>query len=228
VSGPGTDEVAERLAWVRDRVEAAGGGPAPVTIVAVTKGFGPGAVKAAVAAGLEDFGENYAQELLAKAPSSPPVRWHFLGGLQRNKLARLAPYVHLWQGLDDGARAAALARRQPGAAVLVQVRVSGSVPRHGADPAQVPDVVAHARAAGLDVRGLMAVGPRSAPPEETRRCFRAVARLARSLGLAEVSIGMSDDFELAVAEGTTMLRLGRALFGERPQRQVRVGECPPG
>ncbi|HUC15816.1 MAG TPA: hypothetical protein VMS00_15295 [Acidimicrobiales bacterium] len=236
----GAELVAERLAQVRDRIAKAGASPSSVRVVAVTKGFGSEALDAAVGAGLLDLGENYAQELLAKASTAPAgVRWHFLGGLQRNKLARLAPHVHLWHGLDSLDGALALARRRPAAAVLVQVRTAAaggsdrpsagtlagdSGPargaRHGASAAEVPALVESARAAGLDVRGLMAVGRAHAAREETRQSFRDVAALASALGLSEVSMGMSADFELAVAEGATIIRLGRALFGERPPAHV--------
>ncbi|MGH9106596.1 MAG: YggS family pyridoxal phosphate-dependent enzyme [Acidimicrobiales bacterium] len=209
--------MARRLARVRARIASVGAPAGAVTVIAVTKGFGPEAVEAAVAAGIEDIGENYAQEMLAKLDAAPvPARWHFLGELQTNKLARLAPHVHLWHGLDSEAKATELSHRRPGAAVLVQVRVSGLPPRHGAEPAQVPAIVEKAASAGLDVQGLMAVGPRGARAEEARACFREVARLARSMALEQLSMGMSDDFEQAVAEGATMVRLGRALFGERP------------
>jgi pyridoxal phosphate enzyme (YggS family) len=236
----GAELVAERLAQVRDRIAKAGASPGSVRVVAVTKGFGPEAVEAAVGAGLVDLGENYAQELLWKAAAAPAgVCWHFLGGLQRNKLARLAPHVHLWHGLDSVEGALALARRRPAAAVLVQVNttpaggrprpggaaVSGAsglsrAPRHGASAAEVPALVESARAAGLDVRGLMAVGRAHAAREETRSGFRDVASLAGSLGLDELSMGMSADFDLAVAEGATIIRLGRALFGPRPPADV--------
>ena len=123
----GADVVAERFAQVRDRIASAGVSPSSVRVVAVTKGFGSEAVEAAVGAGLLDLGENYAQELLSKASTAPSgVRWHFLGGLQSNKLARLAPHVHLWQGLDSVEGALALARRRPAAAVLVQVRATAA------------------------------------------------------------------------------------------------------
>jgi hypothetical protein len=209
--------VAERLAVVRDRIERAGARPGSVTVVAVTKGFGPQAVRAAVDAGLADVGENYAQELLAKVPDAPTgVRWHFLGRPQTNKLARLAPHVRLWHGLDSEAHARALGQRQPGGAVLVQVETEAAPARSGARPANVPAVVAAATAAGLEVRGLMAVGPRRANGTEARRCFREVARLAAALQLRELSMGMSADFDLAVAEGATIVRLGTVLFGPRP------------
>jgi PLP dependent protein len=215
------DLVAERLAQVRERIVDAGAEPGLVTIVAVTKGFGPEAVAAAVRAGVLDVGENYAQELLSKLDVAPPqVRWHFLGELQRNKLARLAPHVYLWEGLDTTAGADALAKRRPGAAVLVEVKLAGGGHRHGAPGEEVPFLVRHALDVGLDVRGLMAVGPPRATAEELRASFRAVAELGRVLGLPELSMGMSADFELAVAEGATIVRLGRALFGRRSTADV--------
>jgi len=209
--------VADRLAAVQARIERAGARPGSVTIVAVTKGLGPDAVAAAAGAGLVDIGENYAQEMLAKLSSAPSeARWHFLGPPQRNKLARLAPHVRLWHGLDSEEQALALAQRRPSASVLVQVRTPGPPGRHGVSPAEVPALVEKAVAAGLDVRGLMAVGPRPATPIEVRRCFGEVAGLAATLGLSELSMGMSADFDLAVAEGATIVRLGTALFGPRP------------
>jgi pyridoxal phosphate enzyme (YggS family) len=232
MSALSTDVVAERLDQVRARIARAGAAPGRVRIVAVTKGFGPAAVEAAVGAGVVDLGENYANELLEKAQSAPTaVRWHFLGELQRNKLARLAPHVHLWHGLADEAQAQALADRRPAAAVLVQVKLNGEERRHGADPSRVPALVGHAAAAGLDVRGLMTVGPRAGGRDHIRSCFRRVAGLARELGLAELSMGMSGDFELAVEEGATIVRLGRALFGERPRSsfaQIPRGGVQPG
>lgn len=220
------EEVAERLVSVRDRIGAAGGDRDRVGVVAVTKGLGLEAVTAAVEAGLDDLGENYAQELLSKVIGSPAsVRWHYLGELQRNKLARLAPHVHLWQGLDSAPRAAALAQRCPAASVMVEVQLLDIPGRQGVPPSDVPALVEGARAAGLNVRGLMAVGPAGVGPAESRRCFKQVANLAKALELEELSMGMSDDFEAAVAEGSTMVRLGRALFGER---RVMPPARPPG
>ena len=217
--------VAARLAAVRDRIEDAGRGPGGVTVVAVTKGFGPEAVRAALEAGLSDIGENYAQEMLAKLASVPAeVRWHFLGGIQRNKLSRLAPHVHLWHGLDREEEALALGRLRPGAGVLVEVRSElgprfAPEARAGVSEEEVAGLVSVASAAGLSVKGLMTLGPRGAPPDEVARHFRSVARLALDLGLPELSMGMSADFELAVAEGATIIRLGQALFGPRPLKR---------
>jgi PLP dependent protein len=213
--------VGQRVAQVRDRIAKAGAAPGLVTIVAVTKGFGPDAVAAAVQAGVEDVGENYAQELLSKLDAAPSqVRWHFLGELQRNKLARLAPHVYLWQGLDTAGGAEALAKRCPGASVLVEVKLAGNGHRRGAPAEEVPSLVRRAVGAGLDVRGLMAVGPPRATRSEVQSGFARVASLGRSLGLDELSMGMSADFELAVAEGATIVRLGQALFGRRSAADV--------
>jgi pyridoxal phosphate enzyme (YggS family) len=211
----GAPGLSANLAVVRARIAAAGGDEAAITLVAVTKGFGPGAVLAAAQAGLPDVGENYAQELVAKAATAPGgMRWHFLGPVQRNKVALLAPHVHLWQAIDRRAAGQAVGRRQPGARVLVQVNVTGQEGRHGCPPDDAAALVGALREDGLDVRGLMAVGP-GGEPEAARPVFRHLAALARQLGLSELSMGMSDDLEVAVQEGATMVRVGRALFGPR-------------
>ena len=213
--------IADRLAAVRARIEAAGRAPEDVTVVAVTKGFGPDAVEAAATAGIVDVGENYAQELATKAVALSPSgrhddrRWHFLGHVQRNKVKVIAPVVHLWQGVDRVAAGEEIARRAPGARVLVQVRISGENDRNGCEPHEVPALVERLDALGLDVRGLMAVGP-AGPPELARPGFAQVHALADRLGLFERSMGMTDDLEVAVEEGSTMVRVGRGLFGARP------------
>lgn len=229
-TAPGTD-VESRLTVVRERIAGAGGGD--VRVVAVTKGFGAGVVEAALAAGLADIGENYANELLDKraevaelldrADSEPggadadatgDVRWHFLGRVQRNKVRRLAPFVALWQAVDRLAAGEEIARWAPGARVLVQVNVSGEPQKHGCAAGDAPRLVDGLRGLGLDVAGLMAVGA-TGGPEGSRGAFRAVSNLADQLHLAERSMGMTDDLEIAVEEGATMVRVGRALFGPR-------------
>ena len=210
-------EVAEALEAVRSRI-AAVGDVAAVRVVAVTKGFGPDAVIAAAAAGCSDIGENYAQELLAKCGSGPAgTRWHFLGAPQRNKILPLAPVVHLWQAVDRAVVIDRLAAVAPGASLLVQVNVLGDPRRAGCAPQQAPALVDAARSGGLDLRGLMTVAP-AGDPEGAERVFATLARLGRSLEVAELSMGMTDDYEAAVAAGSTMVRLGRALFGPRPGR----------
>lgn len=208
--------VAGRLAEVRDRIARHGVDPHGVRVVAVTKGFGPEAVVAALGAGLADIGENYAQELAAKAAASPPsARWHFLGAVQRNKVRLVAPLVRAWHGIDRPAAADAIAAASPGVEALVEVNVAGDAGRPGCAPRDLDALVSHCRSLPLDLSGLMAVAP-AGDPERARDCFRWLADSARRLGLRELSMGMSDDFELAVEEGATTVRLGRVLFGPRP------------
>lgn len=215
----------ERVAGVRRRIAAAAGSR-PVTLVAVTKGFGPEVVRAALAAGLDDLGENYAQELVAKAGAAGAgCRWHFLGALQRRKVRHLAPLVHLWQSVDRVEAGQEIARHAPGAAVLVQVDVSGQPGRTGCTEASAPALVGRLRDLGLDVRGLMAVAGLG---EDPRPQFRRLAALARGLDLEELSMGMSDDLEVALEEGSTMVRVGRALFGARPGRPSQPFPDPLG
>jgi PLP dependent protein len=208
-----SDEVAARLATVRRRIEQAGGDPEVVRVLAVTKGFGADAVAAARACGLTEVGENYSQELLEKAPGPPGTRWHFLGTVQRNKVRDLAPVVAVWQSVSRLVEGERIAQLAPGAEVLIQVDCTGLPRRNGCVPDEVAALVAALSRLALQVRGLMTV----APPEAVAagRAFGQVGQLADSLGLPERSMGMSDDLELAVAAGSTMVRIGRALFGDR-------------
>ena len=210
-------DIATRLAAVRSRIENAGGDPEGIRIVAVTKGFGPDAVKAATEAGCTAIGENYAAEVMAKAPlaAAAGAEVHFLGGIQRNKIGKLSAHVQAWQSVDRPEVGESIARHSPGARVLVQVDLlEGSVPgRSGVPPADVAELVARLRQMDLSVDGLMAVGP--PPPADPEPGFALVAALSRDLELPEVSIGMSGDLEAAVRAGSTMVRIGTALFGAR-------------
>jgi len=210
---------------VRDRIASAGGDPASIRLVAVTKAHPATTVRAALDAGLVDVGENYAQELVAKASEveaevevevEVEPRWHFIGQLQRNKVRQIAPVVHLWQSVDRLRLGEEIARRQPGAAVLVQVNLTDDQGRGGTRPGLTAGLVEGLRDLGLDVRGLMAVAPEG-DEAMARAGFRVVRELADRLSLVERSIGMSEDFEAAVKEGSTMVRIGSALFGARPR-----------
>lgn len=216
----GVDLVAN-MARVHDRIEAAGGDPGQLTIVAVTKGFDLDVVRLAAAAQLFDLGENYVEEMHPKMAASRalrlPVRWHFLGAVQRNKVRKVANGVAVWQGVDRVGAGDEIAKRAPGAKVFVQVNVTGLEQRNGCAWNDAAPLVAALDGLGLDVRGLMAVGPEG-DRDATRGHFRRLRALADDLRLPEVSMGMSDDLEIAVEEGTTMLRLGTALFGARPAR----------
>jgi pyridoxal phosphate enzyme (YggS family) len=213
-------DVRKRATEVRRRIAAAGDAKG-VRIIAVTKGFGPDAVEAALRAGISDIGESYAQELAAKVPevSRAGAQWHFIGRLQTNKVRGVADLVDVWQSVDRATLGDEIARRAPGAKVLLQVNVSNEPQKGGCAPPEAPHLVRRFRQAGLDVLGLMAIG-RAGAPAEVRPGFRMLRRLADDLGLAECSMGMSDDLEIAVEEGSTMVRVGRALFGERPRSEV--------
>ena len=211
--------VARNLEDLRSRLTAISDGR-EVTIVAVTKGFGVDAVHAALSCGLICIGENYAQELLSKFEQVNEVlrpQWHFLGRLQRNKIRSLAHVVDVWQSVDRVELIDAIAGRAPGATVYIQANLSGEAHKGGAPLEAVPALVGHAREAGLQVRGLMGVGP-AGSPEDAREGFRSLVALADSLDVEQRSIGMSADLEVAVQEGSTMVRVGSALFGPRPPR----------
>jgi uncharacterized pyridoxal phosphate-containing UPF0001 family protein len=208
---------------IRRRIAQAGGDPDVVRVVGVTKGFGPEAVAVARAVGLTDIGENYSQELLGKAPGPAGTSWHFLGAIQRNKVPSLAPVVALWQSVARLTEGERIARYAPGAGVLVQVDCSGRPGRNGCEVADAPALVEALSRCDLEVRGLMTVAPPE--PAEAARTFQVVGRLADSLELPERSMGMTDDLELAVAAGSTMVRIGRALFGERSRGPT--GESSP-
>ncbi|HZQ28873.1 MAG TPA: YggS family pyridoxal phosphate enzyme [Acidimicrobiales bacterium] len=202
-----TDAVARAVAEIRAEVGDA------VTLVAVTKGFGPEAAQAAVDAGVTDVGENYAQELLAKEAAVPAARWHFMGHVQRNKVAKLAPHVHLWQSVGGEDVGRVIAGHAPAAHVLVQVNLSGLPQRNGCDWDEAAPLVDRLRDVGLDVQGVMGV----AGPGDPRPQFRRLRALAVDLDLTVVSMGMSGDYHVAIEEGSTMVRLGTALFGPRPE-----------
>ena len=213
--------VAERISTLQHHLAAL----APensVGIVAVTKGFGVDAPRAALAAGLTMVGENYAQELIAKHEELTPeereqIQWHFLGRLQRNKVRSLAPIVSVWQSVDRVELIDEIARRAPGAKVMIQLNLSEESQKGGAPILEGSALVGHARNVGLSVVGLMGVGS-AGDPADSAAAFGALVALAKDLGLSERSIGMSDDLEVAISQGSTMVRVGTALFGARAPR----------
>jgi hypothetical protein len=222
--------LAENLARVRDdiaRVQAAEGIAGEVRIVAVTKGHPPEAVRAALAAGLTDVGENRVQEALAKQEDvGQGPRWHLVGHLQTNKARSVPGRFVLVHSVDSVRVAEALGAAAAGAGtavrVLVQVNVAREPQKSGCAPEAVGDLADRAAQAGLAVAGLMTMAPFTDDESLQRRVFGDLRRLrdaVRAPGrpLAELSMGMSGDFRAAVAEGATLLRLGTVLFGERPQ-----------
>lgn len=192
-----------------------------VTLVAVTKGHPIEVAHAAYAEGLRVLGENYAQDLVAKAPDLPDdVAWHFIGRLQRNKVKALAAHVALWQSVDRPSVVREIAKRAPGAAVLVQPNLSGDPTKGGCPREETAALVDDARAQGLDVQGLMGVGI-FGDRERTADAFAWLVTTADRLELPVRSIGMTDDMDLALRAGSTMVRVGRSLFGERPPPPAR-------
>jgi hypothetical protein len=222
--------IAERLASVRRRItaaaEGAGRDPASVRLIAVTKTVPPERIAEAVAAGVTEIGENRVQEARLKHAAVPSgLRWHLLGHLQSNKAALAAQLFDTVHSLDSERLALALgSHRDPARdpiSALVEVDFTGIAARSGIPAeAAVPLLRAVAGQPGLRLAGLMTIAP-FGEPAAARQCFRSLRelrdRLQSELGLelAELSMGMSDDFEAAIAEGATMVRLGRVLFGER-------------
>ena len=210
----------ENLKAVRERIARAGRDPDEVEIVAVTKGFGPEVCRQALDAGLEVLGENRVQEALEKMEQVEGATWHLIGHLQTNKAKLAAGRFALIQSIDSVHVAEALARINVEQKVLVEVNVAREPKKTGVDPAAVAELMASV-AEMLDLQGVMAMGPADGDPkaafEELRQIRDAAQqRLGRSLPI--LSMGMSGDFEVAVAAGSTMVRLGTVLFGPRPPR----------
>jgi hypothetical protein len=230
---PDGASIAARLSEVRARIaEAAarsGRSPGEVLLVAVSKTVPPAAVAAAVAAGQRVFGENRVQEAVAKAGAcGPGAAWHLIGHLQRNKVKAAASLFEVVESLDSLALAVELDRRSAEAGrrlrVLVQVKVGDEPTKSGVVPAAAPALIeGAARLPHLELAGLMAIPPPAASPQEGRRWFALLRELRwRWDGtccprgtLRELSMGMSDDYEGAIEEGATIVRVGTAIFGSR-------------
>jgi pyridoxal phosphate enzyme (YggS family) len=218
-----TGTVAERVTTLRERVDeiavASGRGPGSVAILAVTKTQRREAVLAALDAGLTDVGENYVQEARAKYDGLPPCTKHFVGHVQTNKAKAIAGLFDVVQSVDrlDAGLALAKAARDAGRRlrVLVQVNVSPAE-RFGAAPADAPALAARLRAEGLHVDGVMAIGPLQG---DVDAAFQAARDAFERVGGTTLSLGMSGDWERAVRHGSTMVRLGTAIFGARPARE---------
>lgn len=214
------ESVTRRVRAVRSRVAELT--DRQVTLVAVTKSFGTDAVTAAAEAGCDAIGENYARELLEKAPHIPQgMEVRFIGHLQSNKVRSLMGVVDVWETVDRVSLVSEIARRSRvqdtdiAERVLVQVNTTGEASKGGCVPGETASVVAAASAAGLTVEGLMTIGPTGGDESACRAAFRSLRGLADDLGLVHCSMGMSDDWEFAVSEGATVIRLGSALFGSR-------------
>jgi pyridoxal phosphate enzyme (YggS family) len=217
--------ISERAEAVLQRIDAArsrsGRSHEDVTVVTVCKGFPAETVQAAVDAGLRHLGENRVQEAQAKRPNlrclSQDVVWHMVGHLQTNKVNTALRLFDIIQSVDSLHLAEAISARATKAVpIFLEVNVAGEDTKYGLSPDEVREARDRVtRLPNLDVRGLMTVAPLVADPEEVRPVFRRLRELAASLGLRELSMGMTDDFEVAIEEGATHVRIGRAIFGER-------------
>lgn len=240
-------DVAANVARVRERIAAAarrsGRRAEDVTVVAITKGVGPPQILAAVACGITEVGESRVQEAVPKiaalraAQPAPPLRWHMVGHVQRNKVreaARSFSAVHSVDSADLGRALSAQMAAQPGRTldVLVQVNVAGERQKFGIPPEALPAMLREvAPLPGLRVIGLMTIAPQADDPQSVRPVFSRLrrlrdeaARLGAAPGLVHLSMGMSDDVEVAVEEGATLVRIGRAIFGvERTQQDAKAG-----
>jgi pyridoxal phosphate enzyme (YggS family) len=209
--------IASRLETVRAEI------PVGVTLVAVSKAQPADAIREAHRAGQRHFGENYVQEWRDKAAALadlPDIVWHFVGSLQTNKVKYLVGRVALIHAVDREEVGREIARRSATAGttsrVLVEVNLGGESSKGGCAPDEAPALVASLRALpGLEVAGLMCI---PAPDQPPRPHFSRLRELAGSLGLRELSMGMSGDYREAIAEGATLVRVGSAIFGERPPR----------
>lgn len=222
--------IADNWASIKDRVdracERAKRDPSSVTIVAVSKTHPASAIHEALAAGATDFGENYAQELVAKRPEVPQARWHFIGRLQRNKAKFVAGHVALVHAVDTVELAQELAKRRvdPSIPQHVLLALSGEASKAGV---HAETAIAAAReivkVEGIALDGLMTMPPPSDDPEASRKPFEELRELRDRIAddlrhpLPALSMGMSDDFEIAIECGATHVRIGTAIFGSRPR-----------
>ena len=207
----------ERLARISARIAATGRNPDEVAIVAVTKGFGVEACREAMAAGLRLLGENRIQEALPKMEAVPAAQWHLIGHLQTNKLKQAGGRFALIQSVDSQRLAEAIASHDPKQAVLVEVNIAREPQKSGVAPEQALELISMV-AGLLDLQGLMGMGPSQGDPKpafDELRLLHDEAEQRVGHGLPILSMGMSGDFEAALAAGSTMLRLGQALFGPR-------------
>jgi pyridoxal phosphate enzyme (YggS family) len=226
VREPARTPVATNLAQVEKRIAAAaaraGRDPASITLVGVTKEVPPERVSEALRAGLRHCGENIVQDAKQRIESlgdyARTAKWHFIGHLQTNKVAAALRLFDMIHSVDSERLAHELSRRADRAVpVFLEVNIAGEASKYGFSP---PEVGAAVKAVGalshVRLDGLMTVAPAVANPEDVRPVFRELRLLAEANGLTELSMGMTNDFEVAIEEGATIVRVGRAIFGERP------------
>lgn len=213
------DEVVERIEAAAAR---SGRDPSDITLVAISKSKPVSDIRDLYESGHRDFGENRAQEMADKAAVLPgDIRWHFVGALQTNKTRLVRPITHLLHSMDRESLASSWAKGiGPAPPVLIQVNTGSEPQKAGAGYDEVASLLEALLELGVEVRGLMAIPPLSADAEQMRPHFRALRRMRDRLlelhsQIRELSMGMTDDFEIAIEEGASLIRVGRAIFGDR-------------
>ena len=210
-------EVKERALELAEIVKNKSDGNA--ILLPVTKGFGAEEVQAMLEVGLTHVGESYAQEVIEKAQifNDNRIAWHMIGRVQSNKVRKLSETISLWHSVDRKDLITEISKRKKDSKVLIQVDMNNRPQQGGCSLEEVPELIEFASSKGLKVDGLMTIGV-DQDVEATKRAFAGLAKLAESMGLREISMGMSDDYEIAIDHGATILRVGRGIFGERTKK----------
>ena len=211
------EEIKERAQELAEVVRTRSDGNA--ILLPVTKGFGVREVLAMLEVGLTKIGESYAQEILEKTEmiTDDRIAWHMIGRVQRNKVQKLSETVDLWHSVDRKELITEIAKHKKNSEILIQVDMNDRSQQGGCSPENVPDLIEFASDKGLNVKGLMTIGV-DRDINATRNIFAEMAKLSEKMGLKEISMGMSNDFEIAIDYGATILRIGRSIFGERAKK----------
>lgn len=229
--------IVENIRTIQQRIatacERSGRPPSDVTLLAVSKTFSEETIRQAVDAGVVDIGENYVQELLGKREqlNDPSIRWHFIGHLQSNKVKYIADWIHLIHAVDSIGLAEEIHKRATVAGrtidVLVEVNTSGESSKFGVRPGETLDFIRTLSALhNVRINGLMTIGPFLPDPEQSRPMFRTLRELRdqamalnqQNVAVRHLSMGMTGDFEVAIEEGATIVRIGTAIFGRRSKQ----------
>ena len=211
------EEIKERAQELAEVVRTRSDGNA--ILLPVTKGFGVREVQAMLEVGLTKIGESYAQEILEKTEmiTDDRIAWHMIGRVQRNKVQKLSETVDLWHSVDRKELITEIAKHKKNSEILIQVDMNDRSQQGGCSPENVPDLIEFASDKGLNVKGLMTIGV-DRDINATRNIFAEMAKLSEKMGIKEISMGMSNDLEIAIDYGATILRIGRSIFGERAKK----------
>ena len=211
------EEIKERAQQLSELVRTKSDGNA--ILLPVTKGFGTREVQAMLEVGLTKIGESYAQEILEKRKmiTDNRIAWHMIGRVQRNKVRKLSETVDLWHSVDRKELITEISKYKKNSKILIQVSLNDRYQQGGCSPENVPDLIEFASDKGMNVEGLMTIGV-DQDIDATKNVFAELGKLSETMGLKEISMGMSNDFEIAIDYGATILRVGRSIFGERAKK----------